>query len=199
MATEAQATEARPQRQSRVGKRPIALPKGVTINLTGRHVEVQGPKGKLEQDLPEQVEIRREGDSLKVVTTATGRDAPRLQGLVRALVAAMIKGVTEGYTRILELVGTGYRAEVKGQLLTMQVGLSHPVIMDLPACVAAVVPPDSKGTQVVMTSPDKALLGQLAATLRGKRPPEPYGGKGVRFRGEVLRRKAGKAGKKAGG
>jgi large subunit ribosomal protein L6 len=198
MTIAAPSTQAQPQRQSRVGKRPLPVPKGVTVNLNGRRVEVQGPKGKLAQELPDQVDLRREGDVLTVHTTATGSDAPRLQGLVRALVASMIKGVAEGYTRILELVGTGYRAEVKGQVLTMQVGLSHPVIMNLPASVTAVVPPDSKGTQIVMSSADKALVGQLAATLRSKRPPEPYGGKGVRFRGEVLRRKAGKAGKKAG-
>jgi large subunit ribosomal protein L6 len=199
MTAQVPATQGQPQRLSRVGKRPILIPKGITVNVSGTRFEVQGPKGKLGRELPGQVVILREGDALRVTTTAPGRDAARLQGLARALIAAMIKGVGEGYTRILELVGTGYRAEVKGQILTMQVGLSHPVIMDLPASVSATVPPDSKGTQIVMTSPDKELLGRLSSTLRSRRPPEPYGGKGVRFRGEVLRRKAGKAGKKAGG
>jgi large subunit ribosomal protein L6 len=198
MTAAVEATPVQPQRLSRVGKRPIPIPKGIKVTVSAEQVEVQGPKGQLVRVLPAQVEVLREGETLRVVTTASGRDSARLQGLVRALLAAMIKGVGEGYTRILELVGTGYRAEVKGQTLTMQVGLSHPVVMQLPPSVAAVVPPDSKGTQIVMTSADKELLGRLAATLRSKRPPEPYGGKGVRFRGEVLRHKAGKAGKKAG-
>jgi large subunit ribosomal protein L6 len=130
-----------------------------------------------------------------VVSSAGGRDGRRLQGLGRALLMSMVKGASAGYERILELVGTGYRCEVKGKTLVLQLGLSHPASIELPPTVSAVVPPDSKGTQLVLTSADKALLGQLAATIRALRPPEPYGGKGIRYRGESIRRKAGKAAK----
>jgi len=192
MATEATSTQ---QRQSRVGKRPIAIPKGVTVKIENQIVDVQGPKGKLSRPLPPQVDVTREGDSLKVASSAGGSDAPRLQGLARALIASMVKGAAEGYERNLELVGTGYRCEVKGQTVTLQLGFSHPTTYDLPKNVSATVPVDSKGTLLVLTSADKATLGQVAASIRGIRPPEPYGGKGVRYRGEQIRRKAGKAAK----
>lgn len=182
-------------KQSRIGKRPIAVPKGVTINVAGDKVDVQGPKGKLSRQLPPSVVVQRDGDLLRIQSSAAERDAARLQGLGRQLLAGMVKGVSEGYERILELVGTGYRAEVKGKMVNLSLGLSHPAVVELPASVSAVVPPDSKGTQIVLTSPDKAVVGQLAATIRSLRPPEPYGGKGVRYRGEVIRKKAGKAGK----
>ncbi len=182
-------------RQSRVGKRPLAVPKGVTVNVSGRKLEVQGPKGKLSKELPNEVEIKREGDNLRVESSAGGRDAPRLQGLVRALLVSMVKGTAEGYERALELVGTGYRAEVKGKVVNLSLGYSHPTSYDLPADVTAVVPPDSKGTLLILSSPNKEILGQVAAKIRDLRPPEPYGGKGIRYRGEAIRRKAGKAGK----
>lgn len=183
-------------RQSRVGKRPIPVPKGVTITLGSNGlVDVAGPKGKLSRKLSDTVEIKREGDILCVSSTSPGRDGARLQGLERALVASMIKGVSTGFERGLELVGTGYRCELKGDTLHFQLGLSHPQSIKLPVGVTAVIPPDSKGTIVVMSSADKAQLGQLAATIRGFRPPEPYGGKGIRYRGEKVRKKAGKAGK----
>jgi large subunit ribosomal protein L6 len=198
MTTATESSSATSRRQSRIGKRPVVLPKGVSVNLTGTRIEVQGPKGRLARELPAQVVIKRTDDVLTVSSTATGSDAPRLQGLGRALVAAMVEGVAQGYTKTLELVGTGYRAEVKDGAVSLQVGLSHPATYALPSSVTAVVPPDSKGSILILSSPDKEALGQLAATLRAKRPPEPYGGKGIRFRGEQLRRKAGKAGKKAG-
>ena len=182
-------------KQSRIGKRPIPVPKGVTINVAGEKVDVQGPKGKLSRQLPPSIVVQRDGDVLRIQSSAAERDAARLQGLGRQLVAAMVKGVSEGYERILELVGTGYRAEVRGKSVHMSLGLSHPAVVELPTSVSAVVPPDSKGTQIVLTSADKAVVGQLAATIRSLRPPEPYGGKGVRYRGEVIRKKAGKAGK----
>jgi large subunit ribosomal protein L6 len=186
-------------RQSRIGKRPIPIPKGVTVNVTGSKIEVAGPKGKLSSELPSAITIDREGDALKIVTDASPRDLPRLQGLGRALLASMVKGAAEGYERILELHGTGYRCEVKGRVLHFSLGFSHPAQFELPPQVSAVVPPDSKGTVLILSSPDKAALGQVAATVRGLRPPEPYGGKGIRYRGEAIRRKAGKAGKAAGG
>jgi large subunit ribosomal protein L6 len=182
-------------RESRVGKRLVPVPKGVNVAINGQNVKVEGPKGKLALDLPPQVSAKKDGEALKVVSSAGGRDGRRLQGLGRALLQSMVKGASVGYERILELVGTGYRCEVKGKTLTLQVGLSHPAVIELPATIGAVVPPDSKGTQLVLTSADKALLGQIAATIRAIRPPEPYGGKGIRYRGENIRRKAGKAAK----
>jgi large subunit ribosomal protein L6 len=147
--------------------------------------------------LPPSVTVTKEADaSLRVESSAPEGDAARLQGLGRALLASLVKGVSEGYTRTLELVGTGYRAEVKGKQIHLALGFSHPVVFDLPETVTANVPADSKGSVLHLASPSKAVLGQAAATIRGFRPPEPYGGKGVRYRDEVIRRKAGKAGKK---
>ena len=187
--------QAQTERESRVGKRLVPLPKGVNVAINGRQVKVEGPKGKLSFDLPPQVTAKKDGEALKVESSAGGRDARRLQGLGRALLSSMVKGASQGYEKILELVGTGYRCEVKGKTLVLQLGLSHPASIEIPPTVTAVVPPDSKGTQLVLTSADKALLGQLAATIRALRPPEPYGGKGIRYRGEFIRRKAGKAAK----
>lgn len=195
---QAQPQAAAPKRQSRLGRRPVALPKGVTVNTSGRRIEVQGPKGKLSQELPERVEVKKDGEALQVETSATGSDAPRLQGLTRALIAAMIKGTLDGYERTLEFVGTGYRAEVKGRVVHLSVGKSHPTTFELPPDVTASINPESKGTILILTSPNKASLGQTAATIRAFRPPEPYGGKGIRYRGEAIRRKAGKAGKAKG-
>lgn len=188
-------TQAESDRESRVGKRLVPLPKGVSVAINGQNVKVEGPKGKLALDLPPRVSAKKDGEALKVVSSASGRDGRRLQGLGRALISSMVKGASVGYERILELVGTGYRCEVKGKTLTLQLGLSHPAAIELPPAISAVVPPDSKGTQLVLTSADKALLGQIAATIRALRPPEPYGGKGIRYRGETIRRKAGKAAK----
>lgn len=184
-----------PKRLSRVGKRPVEVPKGVTLTISGRQVSVQGPKGKLAIELPLEVAALKEGESVRVESSASGRDGARLQGLGRALLASMLKGASVGFETTLELVGTGYRCEVKGKVVTLQLGLSHPAVVELNPAVNAVVPPDSKGTQLVLSSPDKGLLGQTAATIRALRPPEPYGGKGIRYRGEAIRRKAGKAAK----
>lgn len=185
-------------RVSRVGKRPVAVPKGVTVNISGAQVDVQGPKGKLSFKLPPNVVAKKEGDLLKIESSAGGRDAARLQGLGRALLMNNLRGASEGYERILELVGTGYRAEVKGKVVTLQLGFSHPTSVELPAALSANVPADSRGTMLVLTSADKELVGQYAASIRALRPPEPYGGKGIRYRGENIRRKAGKAAKGKG-
>lgn len=195
MATATQSAESKPV-QSRVGKRPIVLPKGVTVALAAGKVDVQGPKGKLSQPLPPTVSVTQNGDRLVIASTAEGRDGARWQGLARALLASIVKGAAEGYERVLELVGTGYRCEVKGNALHLALGLSHPVVYPLPSGVTAQVPADSKGTIIILNSANKGLLGQVAATVRSFRPPEPYAGKGVRYRGENVRRKAGKAGKK---
>jgi large subunit ribosomal protein L6 len=189
------ATKQAAQKVSRVGKRAIASPKGVTVTISGQHVEIKGPKGTLSRDLSASTAVQKDGEALKVTSSASGRDASRLQGLERALLANMVRGVVEGYERSLELVGTGYRCEIKGKTVTFQLGFSHQKFIELPASVTANIPPDSKGTMLVLTSPDKGLLGQIAATIRSFRPPEPYGGKGIRYRGEKIRKKAGKAGK----
>ena len=180
---------------SRVGKRPIDLPKGVTAAVNGRKIDIKGPKGQLSRAITDKVDIKLEGSRLHVTSVAPGRDGSRLQGLTRALVAAMVKGVAEGYERTLELKGTGYRVELKGTTLNFALGFSHPVTFPVPAGLTATIPADSKGTLLVLTGADKELIGQTAATIRGFRPPEPYGGKGVRYRGERVREKAGKAGK----
>ncbi|MEZ4220785.1 MAG: 50S ribosomal protein L6 [Polyangiaceae bacterium] len=187
--------EAQVTKESRVGKRPIAVPKGVTVNVAPGKVDVQGPKGKLSQVIPEQVIVKRDGDNLVIDASAAKAEGPRLQGLSRALIASMVKGAADGYEKVLELHGTGYRCELKGKKLVMQLGFSHPAEFELPAQVTATIPGDSKGTLLILSSADKAALGQAAATIRAFRPPEPYAGKGVRFRGEQIRRKAGKAGK----
>jgi large subunit ribosomal protein L6 len=183
------------ERQSRVGKRPVVIPKGVTFTLNDSSFAVKGPKGSLSKAIAPTVQVAQEGTEVRITSTSPGRDGARLQGLMRALLASMVKGVAEGYERGLELVGTGYRCEIKGKTVTFQVGLSHPTSIQLPDGVSAVVPADSKGTLLMLSSADKAVLGQLAATIRGFRPPEPYGGKGIRYRGEKVRKKAGKAGK----
>jgi len=184
------------KRESRVGKRPIVLPKGVTVSFKGRRCEVKGAKGTLAFELPESVSVEETSGQLAVSSDREGTDGPRLQGLGRALLANLVQGVSAGYERTLELVGTGYRAEVKGTVVHLSLGFSHPVAYQLPPTVTGKVAPDSKGSVLSLESPDKAALGQAAATIRGFRPPEPYGGKGVRYRGENILRKAGKAGKK---
>jgi large subunit ribosomal protein L6 len=183
---------------SRVGKRPVDVPKGVTVTVKGRSVEIKGAKGQLVHDLPATVDVKTEGMKLHISSTAPGRDASRLQGLVRALLASMVKGAADGYERVLELKGTGYRVDLKGTTLTFALGYSHQIVFPVPKGLTATVPADSKGTVLILQGADKALIGQTAATIRGFRPPEPYGGKGVRYRGERVREKAGTAGGKGG-
>jgi large subunit ribosomal protein L6 len=188
-------TDPKAPKTSRVGKRPIDLPKGISVAISPTAIEVKGPKGQLVRKLADTVTIKQEGARLHVASSAAGRDASRLQGLMRALVAAMVKGCAEGYERALELKGTGYRVEQKGTTLHFALGFSHPVAYPLPKGIAATIPADSKGTLLILNGADKELIGQTAAKIRGFRPPEPYGGKGVRYRGERVREKAGKAGK----
>ncbi len=188
-------TSASSSKTSRIGKRPVEVPKTVTITLANRIIDIKGPKGQLSRPLVDTVDVAIENGILRVSSTAPGRDASRLQGLMRALIACMVKGVAEGYERILELKGTGYRVELKGTTLHFALGFSHPVAFVLPKGITAAIPGDSKGTVLVLNGADKEVIGQTAAKIRGFRPPEPYGGKGVRYRGERVREKAGKAGK----
>jgi large subunit ribosomal protein L6 len=183
-------------RQSRVGKRPIALPKGVTVTLANGRFDVKGPKGQLSRASTPNVTVKSEAGELLVVPTVPGRDGARFQGLARSILRSMVEGTSTGYTRTLQLVGTGYRAEVKGKVLNLALGFSHPINFPIPDGISITVPADSKGTLVVLTGADKEVMGQTAATIRGFRPPEPYGGKGVRYQGEKVREKAGKAASK---
>jgi large subunit ribosomal protein L6 len=184
--------------QARIGKRPIALPKGVTASVKGRSVEIRGPKGTLTRELPPNVNLKADAGSLLVTAAIEGRDGARFQGLARALLAGMVVGVAEGYTKTLQLVGTGYRAELKGTSVNLSLGFSHPILFPLPKGVKCEIPGDSKGTLLILTGSDKEVMGQTAAKIRGFRPPEPYGGKGVRYQGEKVREKAGKAAKAGG-
>ena len=184
--------------QARIGKRPIVLPKGVTATVKDRSVEIKGPKGTLTRELPPNVSLKLEAGALVVTPTLPGRDGARFQGLARALLAGMVVGVAEGYTKTLQLVGTGYRAELKGSSINFALGFSHPIVFPLPKGVKCEIPGDSKGTLLILTGSDKEVMGQTAAKIRGFRPPEPYGGKGVRYQGEKVREKAGKAAKAGG-
>lgn len=182
-------------RQSRVGKRPVELPKGVTVAVVNGKFEVKGPKGSLSRPATPNVNIKVEGTTLTVMPTVGGRDGARFQGLARSLLNGMVHGVSAGYTKTLQLVGTGYRAELKGKVLNLALGFSHPVNFPIPEGVKCEIPGDSKGTLIILTGSDKEVMGQTAANIRGFRPPEPYGGKGVRYQGEKVREKAGKAAK----
>ena len=180
---------------SRVGKRPVVLPKGVTAIVANGKIEIKGPKGTLSRALIPNVTIKVEAAGITVVPTIPGRDGARFQGLARSLINGMVNGAANGYAKTLQLVGTGYRAEVKGQILNLALGFSHPVNFPIPAGMKVDIPADSKGTMINLSHPDKEVMGQTAAKIRGFRPPEPYGGKGVRYFGEKVREKAGKAGK----
>ena len=182
-------------RTSRVGKVPVDVPKGVTVSLSPGKIAVKGPKGNLEKAIPEEVKVSQDGEQLNVTSDAPGSAAPRMQGLARALIANMVHGCAEGDQKALELHGTGYRAEVSGQEIICNLGFSHQKKLAIPAGLNVDIPKDSKGQKIILTGADKEVVGQAAATLRSFRPPEPYGGKGVRYAGERIREKAGKAGK----
>ncbi|PKN45368.1 MAG: 50S ribosomal protein L6 [Deltaproteobacteria bacterium HGW-Deltaproteobacteria-20] len=185
-------------RTSRIGKLPVTIPKGVTVSVTNGAVSVKGAKGTLSWSLPQGTTIAVENEKVHVSAEA-GRGSARMQGLARALIANMVRGTSEGFSKTLLLVGTGYRAEVKGTDLHMSVGLSHPVVFAVPDGISITVPKDSKGAQIVVAGADRSLVGETAARIRSTRPPEPYGGKGVRYQGEQVREKAGKSGKGAKG
>jgi large subunit ribosomal protein L6 len=180
---------------SRIGRKPVPLPKGVTLTQAGGNYAVKGPKGELKKPLPGGVTIKTEGATLTVVRASDAPADRAKHGLVRAHLANMIKGVTDGWTRELEINGVGYRAEVSGETVTMQLGYSHPVVFKLPKGVGAKV----EKNKVILTSADRDSLGQTAAKLRELRAPEPYKGKGVKYAEEVIKRKVGKAGATGGG
>jgi large subunit ribosomal protein L6 len=178
---------------SRIGKRPIPIPKKVTVNIDGANITVKGPKGELSRTLPSTVTVSQEGETLYVVRDNESRTARERHGLCRTLVFNMVAGVANGFEKRLEIQGVGYRAQAQGSKLTLNVGYSKPVEMDMPNGIQVAV---EKNTEVIITGIDKEIVGNTAAKIRDVRPPEPYKGKGIRYKGEVVRRKAGKTGKK---
>ena len=178
---------------SRIGKSPIPIPDKVSVSLNGLAVTVKGPKGELSRTLPDGVEIAQDGNTLVVSPSNSSRRSRERHGLCRTLVANMVEGVSKGYTRKLEIVGVGYRAQVQGRKLVVSAGYSHPVEMVPPEGVTFSV---ENNTSVFVSGPDKELVGNEAAKIRGIRPPEPYKGKGIKYEGERILRKAGKTGKK---
>ncbi len=178
---------------SRIGKKPILLPDKVEVVIRGSEVEVRGPKGELSRSFNPDMEIALEEGILVIRRPTDHRIHKSMHGLTRALLANMVIGVSEGYTRILEIVGTGYRAEKQGEKLVLYLGYSHPIEFLPPEGITFDVP--RGGRSVVVTGIDKELVGEIAARIRRQRPPEPYKGKGVRYEGEYVRRKAGKAGR----
>jgi large subunit ribosomal protein L6 len=180
---------------SRIGRLPITVPAGVDITLDGRIITVAGPKGTLTRQLPPRMLLEREGDVLTVVRPTESKMDKSLHGLTRSLVNNMVVGVTSGYRKGLEIVGVGYRAQKVGEKLTLALGYSHPVEIDPPAGISFELETPLK---LAVVGIDKELVGQTAARVRATRKPEPYKGKGVRYAGEKVRRKAGKAGKIGG-
>ena len=178
---------------SRIGKKIIALPKCVKVNVQPGAVEVQGPKGKLLQALPPGIGFELEGDQLHAKTLREDPELGKFHGLARSLVANAVKGVTEGFRKDLDIVGVGYRAEVKGKQVHFALGYSHPVVFDIPSGIDIAI---DKQTHVTVTGIDRQLVGQVAADIRQMRKPDPYKQKGVRYTGEVLKKKAGKTGAK---
>ncbi len=190
---------------SRIGKAPIPLPAGVTAELTDHNLKVKGPKGELSRQLHEDVAIAIEEQAIIVRRLSESKDQRALHGLTRTLVANMVIGVSQGYEKVLELYGVGFRIQPQGSRLNLQLGFSHPVVFDLPEGVTAqaesFVPTSENqylSARLTLRGINKEELGQLAATIRAARKPEPYKGKGFRYRGEVVRRKPGKAAQTSG-
>ena len=174
---------------SRIGKKPIEIPSGVTLTVEGQTVTVKGPKGQLSWTVADEIVLAQEGSSVTMTPRDDSKRAASMWGLSRTLVNNMVVGVTTGYEQTLELVGVGYRAAMKGQALSMQLGFSHDVDIKPPEGIAFAVP---KQTEIRISGIDKQAVGETAAKIRRIRPPEPYKGKGVRYAGEKVRRKEGK-------
>ena len=177
---------------SRIGKMPIAVPAGVDVTIDGTTVTAKGPKGELTRTFQPMMTITREGDEIIVARPDDSREAKAFHGLTRTLIHNMVEGVSAGFTKKLQLVGVGYRAALKGKDLEMQLGYSHPVLVEAPEGITFEVPSQ---TEIVVTGPSKEQVGQVASNIRKWRKPEPYKGKGIRYEGEHVRRKVGKAGK----
>lgn len=174
---------------SRIGNQPIAVPDSVTVTLAPGHVSVKGPKGELEQTHTEEIKIERQDDRLVITRPSDSKEHKSQHGLVRALVANMVNNCANGYQKELAIQGVGYRAALKGKSIELQVGYSHPVLIEPPAGVTIEVP---QPTQVIVSGADKQAVGEIAARIRKVRPPEPYKGKGIRYKDEYVQRKVGK-------
>lgn len=181
---------------SRIGKLAVTIPSGVKIAVDDSAVKLEGPKGKLAASIPSGVQVKVEGNVVRVERDNEERKVRALHGLTRKLIANMAAGVSQGFTRVLEINGVGYRAEVRGQEIHMTLGYSHPVMFPLPPGITASV---ERQIIITLSGADRQLLGETAAKIRSLRPPEPYKGKGIKYREEVIKRKAGKAVGSAGG
>jgi large subunit ribosomal protein L6 len=176
---------------SRVGRLPVTIPDGVTVELSAGHIKVTGPKGTLEQDIHPDMSVAVEDNTVLVTRSSDRPEQRSLHGLTRALIYNLVTGVTDGFERVLQIEGVGYRASMQGKSLNLAVGYSHAVVVDPPAGITF----DVEGTQLIkVVGIDKQLVGQVAANIRAWRKPEPYKGKGIRYRDERVRRKVGKAG-----
>jgi len=178
---------------SRIGTQPIALPKGVEIKVDGQQVSVKGPKGHLHLEMQKGIIVKVEGEHINVSLAETHANQGNFHGLYRALIANMVHGVVAGFEKKLEMIGVGYRAVVQGPLLDLQIGLSHPTKLPIPEGLQVKV---EKNNIIFINGADKQKVGQFAATIRSMRPPEPYQGKGIRYSGEFVRKKAGKSASK---
>jgi large subunit ribosomal protein L6 len=176
---------------SRIGKKPIAIPKGVTVKVAADAVEVQGPKGKLRQPLPPGIVFSQEDGTLVARLQRDDNELRKFHGLARSLVANAVSGVTDGFKKELDIVGIGYRAELKGKQVHFALGYSHPVVFDIPNGIDIAI---DKQTHITVTGADRQAVGQVAANIRRLRKPDPYKQKGVRYMGEVLKKKVGKTG-----
>jgi len=178
---------------SRIGRKPVPVPAGVQVKIEGQQVQVKGPRGELARTFHPDMMIMKEGSDIKVSRPSDDRTHRALHGLTRALLANMVTGVTEGFRKILVVEGVGYRAEIAGKALLLYLGFSHPIRVEPPAGIK--LSADPKARTITIEGPDREQVGQIAAIIRKLRPPEPYKGKGIRYENEVIRRKAGKAGK----
>ena len=176
---------------SRIGKRPIPIPNGVTVSIGEEAVEVKGPKGQMRQPLPPGVTFEISNGEVKAALARDDGELRKFHGLARTLVANAVQGVAEGFKRELDIVGVGYRAEVKGRQAVFALGYSHPIVLDIPPAIDITI---DKQTHVTVSGVDKQLVGQVAANIRAMRKPDPYKQKGVRYTGEVLKKKQGKTG-----
>ncbi len=176
---------------SRIGKKPIAVPKGVSVSVKPDGVEIKGPKGTLKQQVPPGVKFRVEGAELLAETVREDPELSKYHGLARSLMANAVQGVTEGFKKELDIVGVGYRAELKGKQVIFALGYSHAIVFDVPAGIDVAI---DKQTHVTVTGIDRQLVGQVASDIRRLRKPDPYKQKGVRYQGEVLKKKVGKTG-----
>lgn len=179
---------------SRIGKRPIAIPAKVTAKINGQQVTIEGPKGTLERIIPSPISVKQQGESLEVTPDNDSRLARQRHGLCRTLIANMVEGVSQGFQKRLQVQGVGYRAQAQGKNLTLNVGYSQPIEMTMPDGIDVAI--ENRNTEIIISGIDKELVGNVAAKIRAVRPPEPYKGKGIRYFGEQIRRKAGKTGKK---